>query len=165
MSLSISRCIVIFSILSIVLLYKAIKSGIYTDFFDVKILTILGMEAIFEKISIELIYLILYAILAEIFFNSVKNIKRLPHERIPWGACIIQNYFFIFMHQIPNSSRGRRLDDPLTRERHGVLLRWCKRSNLSAALSRYRLQKQANEVRPYSQQNKYLRRLCAAVAE
>ena len=44
--------VVIFSILSIVLLYKAIKSGIYTDFFDVKILTILGMEAIFEKISI-----------------------------------------------------------------------------------------------------------------
>mgnify|MGYP002704027211 CR=1 FL=1 len=68
--------VVIFSILSIVLLYKAIKSGIYTDFFDVKILTILGMEAIFEKISIELIYLILYAILAEIFFNSVKNIKQ-----------------------------------------------------------------------------------------
>ena len=66
----------IFSILSIVLLYKAIKSGIYTDFFDVKILTILGMEAIFEKISIELICLILYAILAEIFFNSVKNIKQ-----------------------------------------------------------------------------------------
>lgn len=68
--------VVIFSILSIVLLYKAIKSGIYTDFFDVKILTILGMEAIFEKISIELICLILYAILAEIFFNSVKNIKQ-----------------------------------------------------------------------------------------
>lgn len=68
--------VVIFSILSIVLLYKAIKSGIYTDFFDVKILTILGMEAIFEKISIELICLILYAILAEIFFNSVRNIKQ-----------------------------------------------------------------------------------------
>lgn len=68
--------VVIFSILSIVLLYKAIKSGIYTDFFDVKILTILGMEAIFEKISIELICIILYAILAEIFFNSVKNIKQ-----------------------------------------------------------------------------------------
>ena len=68
--------VVIFSILSIVLLYKAIKSGIYTDFFDVKILTILGMEAIFEKISIELICLILFAILAEIFFNSVKNIKQ-----------------------------------------------------------------------------------------
>ena len=31
------------------------------------------MEAIFEKISIELICLILYAILAEIFFNSVRN--------------------------------------------------------------------------------------------
>lgn len=68
--------VVIFSILSIVLLYKAIKSDIYTDFFDVKILTILGMEAIFEKISIELICLILYAILAEIFFNSVRNIKQ-----------------------------------------------------------------------------------------
>lgn len=68
--------VVIFSILSIVLLYKAIKSGIYTDFFDVKMLTILGMGAIFEKISIELICLILYAILAEIFFNSVKNIKQ-----------------------------------------------------------------------------------------
>ena len=76
--------VVIFSILSIVLLYKAIKSGIYTDFFDVKILTILGMEAIFEKIywvnpeiinHIELCFRML-SFKYEKEFNSVKNIKQ-----------------------------------------------------------------------------------------
>ena|GEM_PF-3944823 len=54
-------------------------------------------------------YLLKESFFIQIFLRYVQ----LPANKIPRGACIIQNYFFIFMRQIPNPSRGRRLDDPM----------------------------------------------------
>ena len=53
------------------------------------------MEAIFEKISIELICLILYAILAEIFFNSVRNIKQAKAQNEKAVTNFIEKIFYV----------------------------------------------------------------------
>ena len=55
------------------------------------------------------------------------------------------------------------LDDPLTRERHGGF-EMVQAKRFVSRLPLYRLQKQANEVRPCGRQNKPLQRFRAACA-